>query len=96
MFPTNHSPHLNRHEKHLHLSEAIDRMRERYGDRAVISAAGMEAKPLVVGIRLQGNRHHFWPIEGPHFQCEFILCVFGFLVPLKPPKQQMYVRQFLV
>lgn len=33
-------------EKHLHLSEAIDRMRERYGDRAVISAAGMEAKTI--------------------------------------------------
>ncbi len=33
-------------EKHLNLSEAIDRMRERYGDRAVISAAGMEAKTI--------------------------------------------------
>ncbi len=32
--------------KFLHLSDAIDRMRERYGDRAVISAAGMEAKTI--------------------------------------------------
>ena len=31
-------------EKHLNLSTAIDNMRERYGDRAVISAAGMEAR----------------------------------------------------
>jgi DNA polymerase-4 len=33
-------------EKHLHLSMAIDKMRERYGDRAVINAAGMEAKSI--------------------------------------------------
>ncbi|RIA10930.1 DNA polymerase-4 [Flavobacteriaceae bacterium MAR_2010_72] len=33
-------------EKHLHLSQAIDKMRERYGDRAVIAAAGMEAKSI--------------------------------------------------
>ncbi len=33
-------------EKHLHLSEAIDKMRERYGDRAVVNAAGMEAKSI--------------------------------------------------
>jgi DNA polymerase-4 len=33
-------------EKHLHLSVAIDNMRERYGDRAVINAAGMEAKSI--------------------------------------------------
>ena len=33
-------------EKYLDLSAAIDRMRERYGDRAVISAAGMEAKSI--------------------------------------------------
>ena len=33
-------------EKQLHLSQAIDKMRERYGDRAVISAAGMEAKSI--------------------------------------------------
>jgi DNA polymerase-4 len=33
-------------EKHLHLSQAIDKMRERYGDRAVINAAGMEAKSI--------------------------------------------------
>ncbi len=33
-------------EKQLHLSQAIDSMRERYGDRAVISAAGMEAKSI--------------------------------------------------
>jgi len=32
--------------KLLHLSQAIDKMRERYGDRAVISAAGMEAKTI--------------------------------------------------
>lgn len=32
--------------KYLSLSDAIDRMRERYGDRAVISAAGMEAKTI--------------------------------------------------
>lgn len=32
--------------KYLHLSEAIDKMRERYGDRAVINAAGMEAKTI--------------------------------------------------
>ena len=32
--------------KYLNLSSAIDRMRERYGDRAVISAAGMEAKTI--------------------------------------------------
>lgn len=33
-------------EKQLNLSEAIDRMRERYGDRAVVSAAGMGAKSI--------------------------------------------------
>lgn len=33
-------------EKHLNLSRAIDTMRERYGDRAVIAAAGMEAKTI--------------------------------------------------
>ncbi|OBQ56057.1 DNA polymerase IV [Tamlana sp. s12] len=33
-------------EKQLNLSDAIDRMRERYGDRAVISAAGMGAKSI--------------------------------------------------
>ena len=33
-------------EKLLHLSLAIDKMRERYGDRAVINAAGMEAKTI--------------------------------------------------
>jgi DNA polymerase-4 len=33
-------------EKYLHLSQAIDSMRERYGDRAVISAAGMEARTI--------------------------------------------------
>lgn len=33
-------------EKHLHLSQAIDTMRERYGDRAVVLAAGMEAKSI--------------------------------------------------
>ncbi|MBJ7880875.1 DNA polymerase IV [Gelidibacter salicanalis] len=32
--------------KFLHLSEAIDKMRERYGDRVVISAAGMEARTI--------------------------------------------------
>lgn len=32
--------------KYLNLSEAIDKMRERYGDRAVINAAGMEAKSI--------------------------------------------------
>ena len=33
-------------EKHLNLSQAIDNMRERYGDRAVINAAGMEARSI--------------------------------------------------
>ena len=33
-------------EKYLNLSVAIDNMRERYGDRAVINAAGMEAKTI--------------------------------------------------
>lgn len=33
-------------EKQLHLSQAIDKMRERYGDRSVISAAGMGAKSI--------------------------------------------------
>lgn len=33
-------------EKHINLSIAIDKMRERYGDRKVISAAGMEAKSI--------------------------------------------------
>lgn len=33
-------------EKYLNLSTAIDKMRERYGDRKVISAAGMEAKSI--------------------------------------------------
>lgn len=32
--------------KFLHLSDAMDKMRERYGDRAVMSAAGMEAKSI--------------------------------------------------
>ena len=33
-------------EKHLHLSQAIDKMRERYGDRSVVIASGMEAKSI--------------------------------------------------
>ena len=33
-------------EKFLHLSQAIDKMRERYGDRSVVIAAGMEAKSI--------------------------------------------------
>ncbi len=33
-------------EIQLNLAQAIDKMRERYGDRAVISAAGMEAKTI--------------------------------------------------
>jgi len=33
-------------EKQLHLTQAIDNMRQRYGDRAVISAAGMGAKSI--------------------------------------------------
>jgi len=33
-------------EMHLNLSQAIDSMRERYGDRAVISAAGMGARSI--------------------------------------------------
>jgi len=33
-------------EKHLHLSQAIDKMRERYGDRAIVIAAGIEAKSI--------------------------------------------------
>ncbi|NNE31789.1 MAG: DNA polymerase IV [Winogradskyella sp.] len=33
-------------EMHLNLSNAMDKMRERYGDRAVMSAAGMEAKTI--------------------------------------------------
>lgn len=34
------------HERSLNLSLAIDKMRERYGDRVVINAAGMEAKSI--------------------------------------------------
>jgi DNA polymerase-4 len=33
-------------EKFLHLSQAIDKIRERYGDRSVVIAAGMEAKSI--------------------------------------------------
>jgi len=33
-------------EKLMNLSQAIDKMRERYGDRAVINASGMEAKSI--------------------------------------------------
>lgn len=33
-------------EKYLNLSQAIDKMRERYGDRKIINAAGMEAKSI--------------------------------------------------
>ncbi|MBT8257362.1 MAG: DNA polymerase IV [Bacteroidia bacterium] len=33
-------------EKHLNLSQAIDKMRERYGDRSVISAAGIGARSI--------------------------------------------------
>ena len=33
-------------EKYLHLSQAIDKMRERYGDRSVVMAAGMAAKSI--------------------------------------------------
>ena len=33
-------------EKLINLSEAIDKMRERYGDRSVVSASGMEAKSI--------------------------------------------------
>jgi DNA polymerase-4 len=42
-----HQVHLfEDNEKYLNLSAAIDKMRERYGDRAVINAAGMEAKSI--------------------------------------------------
>ncbi len=42
-----HQIHLfNDDEKLLHLSQAIDKMRERYGDRAVVNASGMEAKSI--------------------------------------------------
>lgn len=33
-------------EQHLNLAQAMDKMRERYGDRAVMNAAGMEAKTI--------------------------------------------------
>ncbi|MDO1502352.1 DNA polymerase IV [Winogradskyella maritima] len=33
-------------ETHLNLSNAMDKMRERFGDRAVMSAAGMDAKTI--------------------------------------------------
>ncbi|MGF1557205.1 DNA polymerase IV [Paucihalobacter sp.] len=33
-------------QKHLNLIQSIDKLRERYGDRAVICAAGMEAKTI--------------------------------------------------
>ncbi|WP_158846825.1 DNA polymerase IV [Algibacter sp. L1A34] len=33
-------------EKQIHLTEAIDKMRQRYGDRAIVSAAGMDAKSI--------------------------------------------------
>jgi len=33
-------------EKLINLSQAIDKMRERYGDRSVVSASGMEAKSI--------------------------------------------------
>ena len=33
-------------EMHLNLTQAMDKMRERYGDRAVMSAAGMEARTI--------------------------------------------------
>lgn len=33
-------------ETHLNLAQAMDKMRERYGDRAVMNAAGMEAKTI--------------------------------------------------
>ena len=33
-------------EKLINLSQAIDNMRERYGDRSVVSASGMEAKSI--------------------------------------------------
>lgn len=33
-------------EMHLNLSNAMDKMRERYGDRAVMNAAGMEARTI--------------------------------------------------
>ncbi len=33
-------------EMHLNLAQAMDKMRERYGDRAVMCAAGMEAKTI--------------------------------------------------
>jgi DNA polymerase-4 len=42
-----HQVHLFEDDtKFLNLSEAIDKMRERYGDRVVVSAAGMEAKSI--------------------------------------------------
>lgn len=42
-----HQIHLfEDNEKHLNLSRAMDSMRERYGDRAVILASGMEAKTI--------------------------------------------------
>jgi DNA polymerase-4 len=34
------------HDKILNLYQAMDKMRERYGDRAVIRAVGMEAKSI--------------------------------------------------
>ena len=37
---------FNDNEKIINLYQAMDRMRERYGDRSVIRAAGMDARSI--------------------------------------------------
>lgn len=48
----------------LKLYQAMDHIRERYGDRSIMRASGFEAKVSAVGILLQVSRLPFWRIGG--------------------------------
>ena len=43
------------HEKTINLTQAMDKMRERYGDRAVMRAVGMSAKSISRGNPFNGE-----------------------------------------
>jgi DNA polymerase-4 len=52
-------------EERLHLYQALDRIRSRYGDRSVVAAAGLEARTIGRPNPFNGdaplllaNRHH--------------------------------------
>lgn len=54
-------------EKILNLYQAMDKMRARYGDRAVMRATGMGAKSISRWNPFNGDPRHYFLIEGAKF-----------------------------